>query len=133
MLLTATFFSTGKYETKMRRGAAVSVEPSDPPASSAENKEEPKPDEKSNDKKRSWRDRLLSVPGAVGGLVVAGMISTACAYYLPGLFTQEPTAAPPLVFNFLDNTAAPFTMIMPQARIAEGSPGGGCGNFRPWV
>ena len=59
------------------------------------------------------------------------VISTACAYYLPGLFSQASTPAPPVVFSVLDNTAPPFTMVMPQARIADGSPGGGCGDFRP--
>lgn len=111
----------------------MSVEPTDPSSSSAETKQEPKPGEKPGDKKRSWRERLLSVPGAVGGLLVAAVISTACAYYLPGLFSQASTPAPPVVFSVLDNTAPPFTMIMPQARIADGSPGGGCGDFRPWV
>jgi hypothetical protein len=134
MPLIATLFSgLGQYVAKMRGGAGVSVGPTDPPSSSTESKQKQKSDEKTDDKKRSWRERLLSVPGAIAGLVVAGVISTACAYYLPGLFSQASTAAPPLVFNVLDNTAAPFTMIMPQARIADGAPGGGCSNFRPWV
>jgi hypothetical protein len=115
----------------------VSAEHADPPSSATEGKEKPKPDEKpdekSGDKKRSWRKRLLSVPGVLGGLVAAAVVSTACAYYLPGLFSQASTATPPLVFDVLDNTAAPFTMIMPQARIADGSPGAGCSDFRPWV
>jgi hypothetical protein len=64
---------------------------------------------------------------------VAGVISTACAYYLPGLFSQASTPVQPITLSVLDNTAPPFTMIMPQAHTADGSPGPGCGNFRTWV
>lgn len=100
--------------------------------SPSENKEESKPENK-NDKKRSWRERLLSVQGALGTLLVTGVISTACAYYLPGLFSQASTPAPPVTFSVLENTAAPFTMVIPQAHAADGSPGAGCSDFRDWV
>jgi hypothetical protein len=109
-------------------GTAVSDEPADKP-SPAEDKENPKTD----DKKRPWRKRLLSVPGALGSLVAAGVISAVCAYYLPGLFSEASTPATPLTFSVLDNTSPPFTMIVPQAQTAGGSPGSGCGSFRTWV
>jgi hypothetical protein len=109
-------------------GTAVSDEPADKP-SPAEDKENPKTD----DKKRPWRSRLLSVPGALGALVAAGVISAACAYYLPGLFSEASTPTTPLTFSVLDNTTPPFTMIVPQAQTAGGSPGSGCGSFRTWV
>ena len=71
--------------------------------------------------------------GVLGTLLVTGVISTACAYYLPGLFSQVATPAPPVTLSVLDNATPPVTMIMPQAHTAGGSPGGGCGNFRTWV
>lgn len=65
--------------------------------------------------------------------MAAGVISAVCAYYLPGLFSEASTPATPLTFSVLDNTSPPFTMIVPQAQTAGGSPGAGCGSFRTWV
>lgn len=102
----------------------------------AEDKESSSPEKEqkssSDKKKRSWRARLFSVPGALATIVVTGVVSTACAYYLPGLFSQASTPAPPITFSVLDNATPPFTMIVPQAHTA-GSPGSECGNFRAWA
>jgi hypothetical protein len=65
--------------------------------------------------------------------VVAGVISTACTYYLPGLFSQASTPAPPITLSVLDNTSPPFRMIVPQARTVGTSPVGECDNFRTWA
>jgi hypothetical protein len=100
------------------------------PTESAASDDEHKPS--SDNKKKGWRARLLSVPGALGTLVVSGVISTALAYYLPGLFSQASAPAPPVMLSVLDNTSPPFTMIVPQARTANSSPGVACGNFRTW-
>ena len=64
---------------------------------------------------------------------MAGVISTACTYYLPGLFSQASTPAPPITLSVLDNTSPPFRMIVPQARTVGTSPGGECDNFRTWA
>jgi hypothetical protein len=109
--------------------------PDEPAESEApDNEQKPPSDDKkpSADKKQGWRARLWSVQGALASLVVGGVISAACAYYLPGLFSEASASAPPIMLTVLDNTSPPFTMVVPQAHSAGTSPGAACGNFRTW-
>jgi hypothetical protein len=109
--------------------------PDEPTKSEApDNEQKPPSDDKksSADKKQGWRARLWSVQGALASIVVGAVITTACAYYLPGLFSEASASAPPITLTVLDNTSPPFTMVVPSAHTAGTSPGVACGNFRTW-
>jgi hypothetical protein len=84
-------------------------------------------------KKKSWHSRLWSVPGALGTLLVSGLISAGLAYYLPGIFKEASNPVAPITLTILDNLTPPFTMVVPQARTGSGSPGQACGDFRSWA
>jgi hypothetical protein len=98
-------------------------------------------EETATEHRRSWRSRLLSLPGALTAILVSGVISVALGYYLPGVFSHASRslnpvsgsrAAAPIISSVIDNTTPPFTMVIPPARTAGGSPGQACDNFRTW-
>lgn len=75
--------------------------------------------------------KLATIPGAVLALVGTGLVSTAVAFYAPGLFGHFSQPPPPLFLHVQAMPTTPIDLVMDSAATAT-SPGSGCDTFYQW-